>query len=80
MPKDINTIKSIDNQMARAIHYLVYVCKIGTNERDVIINCSTNNDKIYFDCEMDCKKQCIFKKREYQLVGKHELNSSINNS
>ena len=77
-PKSINTIKSIRLLMARAIHLLAYVCKIGDNERDVIINCSTNNDKLYFECEMNCGRHCVFNNREYQLIGKHVSNDYSN--
>ena len=76
--KSINTIKSIGLMMARAIHFLSFICKIGDNERDVIITCSTNNDKIYFECEMKCGRHCIFNNREYQQIGKHVSNSNTN--
>lgn len=54
--------------MARLLHYVAYICKIGDNEQDVIISIDTNNDKVYMECERKCGRQCLFNDREYQLV------------
>ena len=54
--------------MARTLHLVAYICKIGDNEREVVISIDTNNDKVYMECEHKCGRQCVFNSREYRLV------------
>lgn len=55
-------------KMARTAHFMAYLCKIGDNESEVIVEITTNNNTIFTSCDKQCSRQCIFNNRKYELV------------
>jgi hypothetical protein len=55
-------------KMSRTAHYVAYLCKIGDNESEVIVEITTNNNIIDTHCDKQCARQCIFNNRKFQTM------------